>query len=868
VTDAFRRSFALDRFQQEAVDAVDAGQNVLVAAPTGSGKTVVAEHAVARALADGGRAVYTAPIKALSNQKFSDLKRELGEDQVGLLTGDHSIRPDAPVLVVTTEVLRNMVYAGSRDLDELLWVVLDEVHFLQDPYRGPVWEEVLIHCPSHVRFVCLSATVSNAAELGEWVATLRGPTVTVLEHRRPVELDALYLVGDRSSDRDHLVPLLVDGRTNPQGTRFDAEPERARHARGRTRHRFHTPRRLEVVDRLAQEGLLPAIYFIFSRKGCSEAAQQALDAGVRLTEPHERARIREVVEERTAMLEDRDLDVLDYDRFLAALEAGVAPHHAGMVPAFREAVEQCFVEGLVRLVFATETLALGINMPARSVVVERLSKFTGDGHEVLTPGQFTQLTGRAGRRGIDDQGAAVVLWSPFTTFDQVATLASSREYPLVSAFRPTYNMVANLVAHYDRPEAERLLGLSFAQFQADRAVVGLRRRADELRAALADEEPPPGADVAQVEEYERLLEGVRRTRRGRAGGPSAVEASLAALRPGDVVVRHTDQGPRQLVVVSVAHRKGGSVKIRAVTARGSDVQLDARNAGAPLEAVAHVDLPVPFTPSDPGFREEAAARLRRVKAPRNRATRRRDQQASAYESALLALEQHPLHRHGRRDEVVAWAEEHRRLTEELARTERRIERRGSDLSKRLGRTMEVLERTDHAEGWHLTAAGERLRRIYHESDLLLSMALGDGVFDGLDAAETAALASCVTYEHRSKEPPPPPTLPTPLVRERFKMLEAVADRLNRFERAASLPETRLPDAGFADAAWAWASGRPLHAVVDEDQTGGDFVRNCRLLVDLLPQLAQLADDDATVLSCREAAYAVRRGVVTAGGGPS
>jgi ATP-dependent RNA helicase HelY len=868
VTGQFHREFALDRFQQEAVDAVDAGRNVLVAAPTGSGKTVVAEHAVARALADGGRAVYTAPIKALSNQKFSDLKRELGEDQVGLLTGDHSIRPDAPVLVVTTEVLRNMVYAGSRDLDELLWVVLDEVHFLQDPYRGPVWEEVLIHCPSHVRFVCLSATVSNAAELGEWVETLRGPTVTVLEHRRPVELDALYLVGDRSSDRDHLVPLLVDGRTNPQGVRFDAEPERVRHARGRPRHRFHTPRRLEVVDRLEQEGLLPAIYFIFSRKGCSEAAQQALDAGVRLTGPTERARIREVVEERTAMLEDRDLDVLDYDRFLAALEAGVAPHHAGMVPAFREAVEQCFVEGLVRLVFATETLALGINMPARSVVVERLSKFTGDGHELLTPGQFTQLTGRAGRRGIDDQGAAVVLWSPFTTFDQVATLASSREYPLVSAFRPTYNMVANLVAHYDRTEAERLLGLSFAQFQSDRAVVGLRRRAEELRAALDDERPPPGADVGQVEEYEQLLEAVRRTRRGRSGGPLEVEASLALLRPGDVVVRHTDQGPRQLVVVSVAHRKGGAVKIRAVTARGSDVQLDARNAGAPLQAVARVDLPVPFTPSDPGFRREAASRLRRVKVPRNRAARRRDQQASAYESAVLALERHPLHRHDRRDDVVAWAEEHRRLTSELARTERRIERRGGDLSARLGRTMEVLERTDHAQGWQLTTAGERLRRIYHESDLLLSLALGAGLFDGLDAAETAALASCVTYEHRSKEPPPPPSLPTRLLRARFTQLEEVADRLQRVERAASLPETRSPDAGFAASAWAWASGRPLHAVVDEDQTGGDFVRNCRLLVDLLPQLAQLAPEDATVLACREAAYAVRRGVVTAGGGPS
>ena len=280
---------------------------MLVAAPTGSGKTVVAEHAVALALASGRKCFYTAPIKALSNQKFSDLRRELGDEQVGLLTGDHSINAGAPVVVMTTEVLRNMVYAGSAALDGLGWVVLDEVHFLQDAYRGPVWEEVLVHTPRCIGFVCLSATVSNAEELGDWIEALRGPTDTVIEHRRPIRLDPVMLVGDRSAEREHLVPLLVHGRPNPEGHRFDVDrPMQRGGPRGRPRSRFFTPRRIETVERLDEEGLLPAIYFIFSRNGCNEAARSAMTAGLRLTDAAERTRIRQLAEHRTRALSDED----------------------------------------------------------------------------------------------------------------------------------------------------------------------------------------------------------------------------------------------------------------------------------------------------------------------------------------------------------------------------------------------------------------------------------------------------------------------------------------------------------------------------------------------------------------------------------
>ncbi|MGI9577754.1 MAG: DEAD/DEAH box helicase, partial [Microthrixaceae bacterium] len=460
------------------------GHNVLVCAPTGAGKTVVGEMAVADALDSGGRVFYTAPIKALSNQKYNDLRAVLGDDQVGLLTGDHSINGDASVVVMTTEVLRNMVYSRSAALEGLRWVVLDEVHFLADSYRGPVWEEVLIHTPAQVRFACLSATVSNSDQLGAWIEALRGPTTTVTEHQRPVELTSVMFVGDRYESDGHLVPLLVEGKPNPRGQRFDGDragQQQGGRRNGSQRRRFRTPRRLDVVDRLGAEDLLPSIYFIFSRAGCTEAASAVLDAGVRLTSAEEAAQVRSIVENHVAALADEDLAVLEYARFAEALERGIASHHAGMVPAFREAVEECFVAGLTKVVFATETLALGINMPARSVVIERLTKFTGDGHDMLTAAQFTQLTGRAGRRGIDDHGTAVVLWSPFMAFAPVAELAASREFPLTSVFRPTYNMAVNLLEHYAPEEARSVLSRSFAQFQVDAAFASERKRLQRRR---------------------------------------------------------------------------------------------------------------------------------------------------------------------------------------------------------------------------------------------------------------------------------------------------------------------------------------------------------------------------------------------------
>ena len=345
---AAQLGFELDDFQRRALDALDAGGSVVVAAPTGSGKTVVAQYAVERALDAGGKAFYTTPLKALSNQKYSELVRRHGPASVGLLTGDNSINGNAPVVVMTTEVLRNMIYASSAALDGLRYVVLDEVHYLQNAYRGPVWEEVIIHAPPGVELVCLSATVSNAEELADWIRTVRGETTAVIEERRPVALHDLYLLGDKGADRLLLLPTLVDGRPNPEAAALDSKTLRHPGMRGRPRGRLFTPRRVEVLELLEEHAMLPAIYFIFSRAACNDAVAQCVREGKRLTSSEERRQIRSIAEGHVDALTDEDLEVLGYGSWLTGLEAGYAAHHAGLVPPFKEAVEACFAAGLVK----------------------------------------------------------------------------------------------------------------------------------------------------------------------------------------------------------------------------------------------------------------------------------------------------------------------------------------------------------------------------------------------------------------------------------------------------------------------------------------------------------------------------------------
>ncbi len=859
--------FPLDGFQLRAFDALDEGRSVLVAAPTGSGKTVVAEYAIESARLAGRRAFYTAPVKALSNQKYHDLVARYGRDHVGLLTGDNSINGDAPVVVMTTEVLRNMIYARSSALDQLDVVVLDEVHFLQDAYRGPVWEEVIIHLPASVRLVCLSATVSNAQELTDWISTVRGPTAAVVEERRPVRLENLYYVGDKTHDRTHLLPVMVNGRSNGDAMRLDSEAMRApRGGRNRKntqgRRKLYTPSRLEVVDLLERQGMLPAIYFIFSRNQCDEAARSVLAAGTRLTTGDERDRIRAIVDTRLGTMEPGDLAVLGYGQFSAQLEAGVAAHHAGMVPPFKEVVEACFVEGLVKVVFATETLAVGINMPAKCVVIEKLTKFTGDHHATLTPGEYTQLTGRAGRRGIDDLGNAIVLWSPFVPFDQVAALVSSRSFHLNSAFRPTYNMATNLVRAYTNERAHHLLNLSFAQYQADRDVVKIESRLERRQQHLRDLSDAARSPYGDLDEYRRLL------KRGSEGGDrrddhhvtigrdNPIELALLKLKPGDIVYVEKGRYAGRVAVLATAHRKGG-MRISALTTRRDPIQLSDLDFDEPPKAIGRISMPTDFAPNRQDFQREVVQRLMRADVRPYRRRGRSDVGPDITDG-------HPVEDDPDLADRLTAAAQADRVAREVDELQQRMRGRSQTISRDFDRVLRILENWGYVDGWSLTEAGTMLSRTFHECDLLIVECLRRGLFDDLEPAVLAAVVSVFVYEHRSPDPPPRPWFPSPEAKKRWMSIITISLELQDIEEQAGLSLHRAPDPTFIAIAFAWAAGEGFADVVEhEELTGGDFVRTTKQLIDVLRQLALIAPNRDTRRSADRAAEALFRGVVSA-----
>lgn len=834
-----RKGFSPDRFQSEAFDVVDRGHSVLVAAPTSSGKTLVAEYAISRALAMGRTVAYTTPIKALSNQKMRDLGEWLGVDQVGLLTGDNSVRADAPVVVMTTEVLRNMIYANSPFLDRLGVVVLDEVHYLQDQYRGPVWEEVIIQLPRAVQLVCLSATVSNAAELADWVTEVRGPCEAVVERERPVELHNHYLLFEKGARRLREFRTVRDGRANPEVERYLARAGGRGHPRDQRRRgvRPGRPRRLEILRHLDERGRLPAIVFIFSRQGCDDAVRACLEAGVGFLDGREQRRVEMIAEEHVSELSEDDLALLGYHEWLEGLRAGVAAHHAGMVPPFKEAVEDCFAAGLLQVVFATETLALGINMPARSVVIEQLNRFRGDGHVMLTPGEHTQLTGRAGRRGIDPVGHAYTLWSPYVSFEETARLVASGDFELESAFRPTYNMAANLMATRTREEALELLQQSFAQFRADRQVVGWARKLDSARSGLRDAEgelqrlgasrpTPPSRDVVDAAE---------------------VTAAMRRIRPGDVIAQPRQHGDQRILVIGTTSRKGGDQRLRVVTARGKTMMLSVGDFDRVPRVYDQLDLPKPYTPHRREFQRAAARSLK----------------GHLGDNGLTGPAAQPMES-GQRRAVVAAERRAGNSRANVASLEERIRRAEGGLGRALDSIVDVLQEFGLAKGWKVTSSGERLRRIFHERDLLVALAVDEGVFDGLDAPELAALASLLTYEHRSRLDPPPPWYPTADLGQRARRIQRLGDHLRERERDHGLTEMRLPDPTFFAGAYAWASGHPLDDVLTDDEVrAGDFVRNIRQLIDLVGQIADVTPNDDTRRSARQAITALDRGVIAA-----
>lgn len=889
-------AFRLDDFQRTACEHLAAASDVLVAAPTGSGKTVVGEFAVHQALSSQTRAFYTTPIKALSNQKYADLVARHGTDAIGLLTGDVSINGDAPIVVMTTEVLRNMIYAESAALDNLGYVVMDEVHYLADAARGGVWEEVILLLSEQVRLVSLSATVSNAEEFGGWLREVRGETAIVVSEVRPVPLWQHMMV------RNHIFDLYSaeDGlpaqpQVNPEVIQAVRQAERSvadrpSRARGRGRERkpsrdrrnphrgVRPPRREVVIDRLDAAGLLPAIIFVFSRKGCEVAVDQVMASGVRLTNSAERAEIAAVLHELSLRIPGEDLDAVGFTAFATAASRGVAAHHAGLLPVFKEAVEQLFSAGLIKVVFATETLALGINMPARSVVLERLDKWDGRAHTPMTSGEYTQLTGRAGRRGIDLEGHAVVLYSSGIDPDDVVGLASKRTYPLRSSFRPTYNMAVNLLRTSTRDRVRETLEQSFAQYQADAGVVHLARQQRRNDEALAGYRTAMTCERGSITAYlelraaisEREAEGQRDRAKERR---RRVAAELAALRRGDAVEISHGRRSSYAVILTPGERVLDP-KVQILTDAGKVKTLSIQEAPHGVRVAAQVRIPKDFNGRDARARRDLTSSLRNALA---RTPSRPPQDAPDPEGegnsdlALMRreLRDHPCHSCPDLSDHLRWAQRAHTLQREQDKLTDRIAGRTSSLARDFDRICDVLSALGYLEvsGGDLlvTAQGNWLRRLYSERDLVLAECLRAGIWNDLDGAQLAAAVTTIVYNSRRDEEVTVGQLSSSLPHQLTESLDAalrIASVVQDQEGRAGLPGTSMIDLGFVRTMWSWARGAALSDVLIAGELGaGDLVRWCRQTLDVLDQLTAAAPDPALQRAAREAMDLIRRGVV-------
>ncbi|MGB7962995.1 MAG: DEAD/DEAH box helicase [Propionicimonas sp.] len=904
---AFRAGypFVLDDYQVTACEHVAAGRSVLVAAPTGAGKTVVGEFAVHLALETGRKCFYTTPIKALSNQKYHDLCERHGEAKVGLLTGDTTVNGEAPVVVMTTEVLRNMLYAGSRTLENLGFVVMDEVHYLADRFRGAVWEEVIISLAASVQLVALSATVSNAEEFGDWLGEVRGDVDVVVSERRPVPLYQHVMVGRRLLDLFALAEpasgsgvdvnheLVRLAKEESRNQRDDSRRPRGRSGNGRTSgygsgryggaaardrqqsSRHLVPRRDATIERLEAGNLLPAIYFIFSRQGCDTAVAQLMNSGLRLTNAAERAALGEIAVRHTQGLSDSDLAALDYSGFADALRNGIAAHHAGLLPAFKEAVEEGFAAGLVKVVFATETLALGINMPARSVVLEKLVKYNGESHADITAGEYTQLTGRAGRRGIDVEGHAIICWQPGLEPRALAGLASRRTYPLRSSFKPTYNMAVNLVATVGRERARGLLEQSFAQYQSDRSVVGLARAVARHREQIAQDWASSTCDRGDFESYARLRARIgdaeaeaarlRRTdRRAEAIG------ALLALGAGDIIAIPTRR-QRELAVVIDPGIGPDAPQPTVMTADRQVKRLSALDFPTPPTVVGRIKVPKHFDPRSAAFRRNlAAALVSRVQHDQLRVDPHHEAGDAESLSAVAALRReladHPSHSCPDRETHARFAEAALRLEREADSLQHQADRRTNTIAVRFDRICSVLESMGYLTpdgGHHVTTSGAMLARIYSELDLVTAEAINEGILAGLSAPQLAAMLSTLVYEARGdrRTPARMPDRTSELAQSALRRIWREVSLAERDHRLPSHPE---PEIGFAEPIHAWAAGRPLSEVLElSGLTAGDFVRWARQVVDIAGQVAQAVGPGELRDTCRDVIEQVRRGVVDA-----
>ncbi|WP_083078679.1 DEAD/DEAH box helicase [Actinobaculum suis] len=905
------RGITLDDFQVEACQALARGRDVLVCAPTGSGKTVIAHCAVYLALAAEKRCVYTAPIKALSNQKYAELKETLGAEHVGLLTGDQAINREAQIIVVTTEVLRNMLLHADPEIEDFGYAILDEVHYLADPDRGPVWEETILSLPEHIRLASLSATIANAEELASWMRSVRGPTELIVSETRPVPLEQYVSTGTR------LLPLYAKGTAPrlaggtaaadaPTDTSADAstgdspgdstgestdasapaaaaetpQPSNALvSSLGQRRRAGERPRRLEARDRrriismLEERGMLPAIEFIFSRKGCDAAVEALVRRDITLTTPHEQSEIRAAARELRASLSESDLQAVGFDRAVRALIRGYGAHHAGVYPPLKELTEKLMERGLLRIVYATGTLALGIDMPVRSVVLEELHRWNGSEFVDLTATEYTQLIGRAGRRGKDKVGYAVVVANADTDPYHLADLGSGKVEPLLSAFQTSYNTVVNLLADRSYAAARDLVNRSFAQYQRNAELGGVVARMERIRRRIAEEEKKLHCDCGDLAEYMRL-----RSRLGRARKAARRKAkreyqeriydSFEQVRPGMVYAYSLQTELFYGVVTS-----SDGLRARVVDWDGNMYWLYAEDLASEMRPIEPITMPHGLSMRDPVARDQVADSILDIVAERADLGIDRDLLLSWSRYAPprdVRVAHHPcascprLGVHMREgQELLSLHTAHEQLNR-IAQGYEDSAGRDFDATAQVLLELGVLQRDTEAESTpgeqtgqkvRLGIGAERLREIHAEGDLLIYSCLLALPEKCLDPAGMAGWASMFLGDDRLGLYPP-------RTRELFDLARVArreADHLRAVEERHGISRTPDITPGCADAFAAWAGGASLQTCLDMSRLPvGDFVGAARRLIDLLGQLMIAGKDTWVAGIAHRAREAVRR----------
>jgi len=877
--------FPLDPFQLEAIDALNIGHSVVVSAPTGSGKTLVGEYAIHRALSHGRKVFYTTPLKALSNQKLRDFRHQFGADNVGLLTGDMSLNREARIVVMTTEIFRNMLYAEiDREADDPLHdveaVVLDECHYMNDSQRGTVWEESIIHCPPMIQLVALSATVANAGQLTDWIERVHGPTRLVHSDYRPVPLSFSFC------SAKGLHPLL-----NDEGTGLHPNCKVWRAPKGSQRKGPKTPRPPQpeappigfVVAQMADRQMLPAIYFIFSRRGCDKALRDL--AKVCLVTPEEQARIRARLDIFVATTPEAVRDGGHAD----ALLRGVAAHHAGVLPAWKELIEELFQQALVKVVFATETLAAGINMPARTTVISSLSKRTERGHRPLMGSEFLQMAGRAGRRGLDDQGYVVTVQSRFEGVREAGALATSPADPLVSQFTPSYGMVLNLLQRYDLPKARELVERSFGRYLATLDLQEDERQIAEIQAQLATLETS-GGDVPwdDFEDYENQRARLREERRllrilqQQAEETLAHELTLALqfASEGTLISLKAPQLKGRVTPAVIVAKVQGSGQFPLLLCLTDDniwilvpchavVSLHAELSCLQVQQLAPPALNHPgelrHGNQDSGGLALAVASMARrhdMHTPRFDLAGEVLHQAELVAALEEELEVHPAHRWGDRKHL----KKHRRRMEEL---EVELEERQRLLHFRSNRhwdtflaLIEILRffgALAGDDGLEPTEVGRTVAALRGDNELWLGLGLMSGHLDELEPPELAAVLEAISTEVNRPDlwcgyPPPP------AVEEALHDLRGLRRELLRQQEHGQVVVPVWWELELTGLVHAWARGASwgdliANTSIDE----GDVVRVLRRTVDLLAQIPYCeAISERLRTNARQALKAINR----------